>query len=274
MAANPLLAPEPWLLDVDYPESDGRPMAETDVHAKCIIDVRFMLDRFFADRPDVYVSGNLLLYYEQGQNTLSVAPDIFVVFGVPKRRRRTYRLWEERQAPQFVLEVSSKGTRGEDQGAKRGLYAWLGVQEYVLFDPLEEYLRPPFQGYRLAGGPSGNYVPIGPAGGGVLRSEVLGLELHRRGSALRLHDPQTGVWLPTPDEEADARQTAESQAALAERRLVEVERRAAAAEARAAGEAAARQQAEAAAAAAQTELERLRAELERLRTPPPDSART
>jgi Uma2 family endonuclease len=225
--------------EIVYPESDGKPMAETDVHARCIIDVRTMLDDYFAGEPDVYVSGNLLLYYEEGNPRESVAPDVFVVRGVPKGLRRTYRLWQEGQPPSFVLEVSSTSTRWEDQATKRGLYQLLGVQEYVLFDPLGEYLKPPLQGFRLV---DGIYQPVSLTPGGGLRSEVLGLELHAEGARLRLFNPATGEYLLTALEEAAARR----EEAAARR----------AAQARADNEAAVRRQLEA-------ELARLRVELAR-----------
>lgn len=236
--ATPALAVPPGApVEVEYPESDGRPMAESDVHYRRIVDVRHMLERYFADEPAVYVSGNLLLYYEEGEPRLCVAPDILVVQGVPKGLRRVYKRWEEGRVPQFVLEVTSRSTRGEDLGAKRGLYEWLGVQEYFLYDPLAEYLSPPLRGYRLV---EGRFEPITPASNGALVSQVLGLELHLRDGELRLFDPRAGRWLPTPAEEGAARQEAERQAAA---------------------EAAARQQAEARAAELAAEVERLRAAL-------------
>ena len=123
---------------VDYPEADGKPMAETDVHRQAMLDTIATLSDFFRDRPDVYVAGNLLLYYEAGNPAASVAPDVFVVFGVAKGLRRTYKVWEEGRAPAAVIEFTSRATALEDQGNKRVLYAWLGVGEYFLCDPLAD----------------------------------------------------------------------------------------------------------------------------------------
>lgn len=75
-----------------YPESDGKPMAETDIHRQIMIDFIEMLKNHFHFQPDVYVSGNLLLYYEEDNPKKSVAPNVFVVFGVEKKQRRTYQL--------------------------------------------------------------------------------------------------------------------------------------------------------------------------------------
>src|SRR3954452_23150266 len=70
--------------EVEYPTSDGRPMAETDTHRQDMVDlIAALQDRFAAD-PDAYVSGNLLLFYEQGSPRKHVSPDVFVVLGVPK----------------------------------------------------------------------------------------------------------------------------------------------------------------------------------------------
>ncbi|HID64173.1 MAG TPA: hypothetical protein EYP49_15750 [Anaerolineae bacterium] len=49
-----------------YPESDGKPMAETDTHINTLIYLREALRDYFRDDPQVYVAGNLFLYYEEG----------------------------------------------------------------------------------------------------------------------------------------------------------------------------------------------------------------
>src|SRR5215216_2131345 len=128
---------------IEYPESDGKPLGETDAHRREILAIIAMLEQFFAEHANVYVSGNLMFYYEQGTPSAVVSPDVFIVKGVPKGLRRAYKLWEEKQAPVVVFEISSRSTRIEDKGNKRALYAMLGVREYFLFDPLSEYLLPP-----------------------------------------------------------------------------------------------------------------------------------
>ncbi|HMV49864.1 MAG TPA: Uma2 family endonuclease, partial [Blastocatellia bacterium] len=75
-----------------YPESDGKPMAETDIHRNLLADLVFTLDNHFRHQPDVYVSGNLLVYYVEGNPAKCFAPDVFVVRGVPKNQRRIYKL--------------------------------------------------------------------------------------------------------------------------------------------------------------------------------------
>ena len=89
--------------EVIYPESDGKPMAETDVHRDWMVCIIERL-KWRYRRKRVYVSGNLLIYYEQGNPKKSVAPDTFVVFGVQSGRRRIFKVWEEGKAPDVVIE--------------------------------------------------------------------------------------------------------------------------------------------------------------------------
>ena len=181
-------------------------------------------DSKFLLSSNIYVSGNLLVFYERGDRRKHVSPDVFVVRGVPKKPLRDhYLIWREGKAPEFVIEVTSKSTRGEDQKKKPILYRdVLKVAEYFLFEPTEDYLKPPFQGFRLV---KGQYVPIEPVLG-RLPSTVLGLHLERSGVDLRLFDPTTSRWLPTPRERAEA----ERERAEAERERAEAERKRAEAE--------------------------------------------
>ena len=241
--------PTPAGATVSYPESDGQPVAETDVHRTLMFALIGMFQAFFRDDPHVYISGNLFLYYQEGDPRQVVAPDVFVVQGVRNRQRRIYKLWEEGVVPAVVFELTSRSTRGDDLRSKYDLYERLGVTEYFLFDPLGEYLRPPCRGYRLH---QGRYRPLVAAEDGSLWSAVLRLALHPRREQLRLYDPARQRWLPTPQEETMARRAAE------ERAGVEVAARQAA-EQRATVEADARQVAESQVAAAEAELARLRA---------------
>jgi Uma2 family endonuclease len=219
--------------EVEYPSGDGKPMAETELHLKDMIDTIQVLDDYFADQPNVYVCGNLLLYYEEGNPRKHVAPDVLVALNVPKQPNRDYYLvWKEKKAPDFIVEITSKSTKKEDLKTKFGIYRdILKVSEYFLFDPRAEYLEPPLQGFRLVGG---DYVPIEPIAG-RLPSGVLGLHLERDGEQLRLFDPASGQRLLTRLEgraAADRRaQTADRRAQTADRRAQTADRRAAAAEA-------------------------------------------
>ena len=198
-----------------YPDADGLPMAENESQFWPILYVGSALDRYYQDREDVYVVGNLLLYYQQGDSSKSVSPDLMVVFGASKDIRSSYRLWEEPKAPDFVLEIASESTHRADRAVKRDLYAGMGVLEYWQYDPVGNYLDPPLQGFRLL---EGRYAPI-PAAfreGGLLTldSAVLGLELHLKPGApvreaLHFYDPVRREYLRTYREADQARREAD-----------------------------------------------------------------
>jgi Uma2 family endonuclease len=211
LAAQPTITPKA----IHYPESDGKPMAETDIHRKLLMFILFMLTERYKHASQVYIAGNLLIYYQEDNPKASLAPDVFIVFGVPNHERRTYRIWEEGKAPDVVIEFTSSSTQKEDVGSKRLRYEQLGIKEYFIFDPLRDYLQPPLKGFRLMGQ---YYTPLldQPLSEDEwrLQSDLLKLELHTEGQQLRLFDPQTGVYLRTPHEEAEAR-AAESQARAA-----------------------------------------------------------
>lgn len=261
--------------EVHYPESDGEPMAETDTHRDLMTKALIHpLQQYFKGRDDVYISGNLLLYYEEGNPKKSVAPDVFVVIGLPNHQRRIYKLWEEGCPPDVVFELTSKSTYKVDLNKKKHLYEQLGVQEYFLFDPLKDRLNPSLQGFRLH---HGNYIPIAiqQLGNGEWQAEsyVLSLNLRTNGDKLDLYDLKTNRYLLTSDEEAEAREREAIGRRLAERQVAyEVKAREVAeqkankeaearrlAEKKVAEEAEARRHAEQKAAEAEAELARLKA---------------
>ncbi len=254
---------------LDYPESDGKPMAETDLHRDLMVDCIETLKEHFSAAPNVYVSGNLFVYYRDGVKMKMVAPDVFVVHGVSKKQRRFYVIEQERRAPAFVLEVGSLGTYRQDQGRKKAIYAsLLGVQEYYLYIPYG-VVEHPLIGYRLVGD---TYEEI-PFVDGRLKSAVLGLELGERPEGLRFYDARARRWLQPPSEralEAEARaveavnlaEDALGRAKDAEAQAQQEARARKDAEAQAQQEARARKDAEAQLEQALAELERLRAEIE------------
>ncbi len=183
--------------EVDYPTGDGKPMAETEIHFEIIIWLVQTLRWHFRDVPNVHVGGNLLLFYAEGDKRRHVSPDVFLTKGMDKERRLNYLLWKEGRPPNLVIEVTSKSTRREDQEEKRDLYQnVLKVQEYFLFDPLNQYLRPQLKGYRLQ---AGVYQPIESVRG-RLPSEEIGVHFETDGNQLRMFDPETASYLLTKDE--------------------------------------------------------------------------
>jgi hypothetical protein len=197
----------------------------------------------------------MLLYYEEGDPSAVKAPDVFVVKGIDPHDRRIYRLWVEGVAPCVVIEVTSRKTWLEDMGTKRALYEALGVNEYFMFDPLDESLQPRFQGFRLVGG---RYEPLQLRPDGALESEGLGALLRPDGQRLRGVDPATGEVVPTMAEAMHLAQV-EAEHAEAEAKRAEAAVTLAHTESERADAEAQR------ARAAEAEAEQLRAELERLR---------
>ena len=213
----------PSAATVDYPSSDGKPMAESDSQR---IPLTYAVDRlrhYFRHHPDVYVSGNLLIYYDEDNPGARVAPDVFVVFGARAAERSSYLLWKEPKGPDFVLEITSRSTWREDL-KKRDLYQRLGVREYWQYDPTRDYLLPPLQGSKLVNGKYES-LPKRELGDGTLalRSEVLGLELRVAARRLRFHDPRTGEDLPDLAETEAQLQQERAARQAAEARLAELE---------------------------------------------------
>lgn len=233
--------------EIEYPTSDGQPMAETTLHRKVMSDVIGGLERRYAEVADVWVGGNLLFYYQEGKPEKSLAPDVLLVEGVDKWDRDVYLLWKEKP-PALIFEITSRSTRREDTGKKKDLYERLGVTELVLFDPYGEYLDPRLQGYRLE---RGRYRPILRNGNGSLDLRTTGVTARPEGERLRLVDTATGEKLLWNEELETARQV-ESTARRA-------------AETHAAEESTARQAAEERAAAAEDLARSLAEELARLR---------
>ena len=194
-----------------YPESDGKPVAETDLHIDGIFRMRQIIRAYYAEMPDVYISGNIMMYYEDSRPPKAVSPDLLVTFGIGKKPRRTYKIWEEGKPPDFVVEFSSKGTVQTDLVRKKKLYAELGIPEYFLCDVDRRYLPSPLMGFRLV---DGAYVEISPNAEGGIPSQTLGLDFHLLADSFGIYDPSVGEWLQTPAEAAETRaERAEAEAA-------------------------------------------------------------
>ncbi len=201
-----------------YPDTDGKPMAASDLHRDILNCTLETLKAHYAQRPDVYVSGDILMYYVKGVPHRVVAPDVLVSFGLDKKRRNTYLVWVEGKLPDFVMEFSSKTTYAEDLGKKMDLYASLGIQDYFLYDAEGLFLASQLMGWTLV---DGVYVPVSEHADGGLHSDVLSLDFHVDDEGLGFYDPVAGAWLQTPTEAAEAR--AEQEAARAEQEAARAE---------------------------------------------------
>jgi len=220
------LAPAPPPTQDELPWDDGEPM-ETPKHREQMNLLIHSLQRWLAGREDVYVGGNMALYYSdlQARNQDFKAPDFFVVLDAtpaserPDRQRKSWVVWEEDgRTPDVVIELLSESTEREDRGRKMRIYASLNVGEYYLYDPVGGLL----EGYRLTGRA---YAPMTPRSDGDLDCTVLGLRLgvvdgslfQQEGPWLRWKTPQ-GELLRCGEEEAELqRARADQERARAER---------------------------------------------------------
>jgi len=202
-------------------------MAESDPARDYLVYGVEALKLYFQNHEDVYVSGNLWLSYEQGIPDAVVCPDVFVVFGVQNRPRRSYKVWEEKgKTPDWVLEVTSRSTRHKDEREKPDTYARMGVSEYFQYDPTGDYLKPQLKGQCLVGQ---KYQAIANTrledGTLCFPSQVLRLEIHLLpNSCLRFFNPETGEYLRTYGEERQ-RGDREQQRANREQQEKELERK-------------------------------------------------
>ena len=208
-----------------YPESDGKPIAETERYFRELLKNFNRIENHFAHISDVYVLGDMMLYYEEGNPRKSISPDIFVAFGIGRKELRIYKIWEEGKAADFVLEFASKGTYRNDLTGKVQLYAEIGIPEYFLYDVDRRYLPTPLMGFRLI---RGDYIEISALATDGIPAATLGLEFHLFADGFGIYDPEAREWLKTADEaateraedaeeratrEADARHTAEAEVA-------------------------------------------------------------
>ena len=119
-----------------YPDDNGEPMSNNTEQFRLIVEIKENLELVFANDPNVFAAGDLLWYPVEGNNKICQAPDVMVVFGVPKGYRGSYQQWFENDiAPQVAFEIWSPGNRLTPMMQKFRFYESYGVEEYYLYDP-------------------------------------------------------------------------------------------------------------------------------------------
>lgn len=213
--------------DDGYPCDDSA-MVDNSDHNIVSGYIKYVVGERYADRDDMFVDADLGLYFEQGNRSALVVPDVLVAFGVEGGSRMSYKIWEEGKPPDLVVEVLSHRTWRKDLRVKPGLYQALGIAEYWSFDQHRLSDDPPLLVRRLE---IGSYHVEGDGMTG--HSAILGLDVRVDGTLLRLHDPATGLDLPDYNEavamyrqarvgaaaEGEARQAAEKRIAELEEQL-------------------------------------------------------
>ncbi|WP_293335620.1 Uma2 family endonuclease [Microcoleus sp. CAWBG58] len=200
--------------EIIYPSADGEPVAETYDHLYAILTTLEVLKQYLTDRRAT-VLANQYLYYAQGFPKLRVAPDVMVIFDVEPGGRDNYKIWEEEQVPKVIFEITSPGTKLEDQNNKKELYEGIEVQEYWLFDPRGEWIPEQLRGYRLG---EDGYELIRDS-----RSNVLELRLEIEGRLIGFYREDNGEKLLIPDELASALQAERQRAESERQRAAELE---------------------------------------------------
>jgi Uma2 family endonuclease len=203
------------LTEDDLPYSEEIPM-ETELHLLQIFLLIKTLRAWWKDRDDVYVGGDMFVYFSPNQVYTHDfrGPDVFVAQGVKKRVRKSWVTWQEGKPPDVVIELTSDSTRKFDKTKKKRIYQdKLRTPEYFIYDPVEYE----FLGYALR---NGLYEPIEPDNSGRLVSAQLGL-------ALQLWDGNcantTSRWLRWATLDGRLLPTEEELAKEAEQRAEELE---------------------------------------------------
>lgn len=132
--------------DILFPDSDGKPMADNTEQYRWIVIIKENLEILLAAFDDVFIAGDLLWYPVRSQLVSPTAPDVMVVFGRLKGKRRSYRQWnEENIPPQVVFEILSHSNNTDEMNRKLEFYNTYGVDEYYIYDPesfqLDGWLR-------------------------------------------------------------------------------------------------------------------------------------
>merc|ERR1712178_621268 len=173
----------------------GEPVAETYIHLYAILTTLEVLKQYLSGQQGT-VLANQFMYYSQGLPRMRVAPDVMVIFNVEPGGRDNYKIWEEKEVPQVIFEMTSPGTKNQDQEFKKTLYEQLGGKEYWLFDPKGEWIPEQLKGYRLR---NTVYEVIEDN-----RSEPLQVQLKVEGQLIGFYREDTGKKLLIPEELATA----------------------------------------------------------------------
>jgi Uma2 family endonuclease len=197
---------------IHYPDSDGLPMSDNTLQFDWIAILKWNAEAYFANRDDVFVAGDNLIYPVEGLPDVRQAPDVYVAFGRPKGYRGSYQVWEEGGIfPQVVFEVWSPNNRYTQMQKKFQFYEKYGAEEYyIVYPDFPAHL----DGWLLR---DGKLVEMEEMNGHV--SPRLGFRFELIRGAVRVFGPD-GRQLRKPDEIArelaEERERAEQEATRAE----------------------------------------------------------
>jgi len=121
----------------DLPYQDGEPL-ESNKHRQQMTLLIAPLETRWKDRDDVFVGGNMFIYYSQRMRRDEDfrGPDVFVVTDTTAGQRKSWVVWQEERVPDVVIELTSASTRDVDETTKREIYARrLRGPHSAIFDP-------------------------------------------------------------------------------------------------------------------------------------------
>ena len=226
MPVFPKARGKPTVYIPGYPYEDEQPMPASEYHGVQINTFYEQLARYFEINELIHVGLDTFIYYREGEPDKSVAPDVYVVFGVDRMTlRKSFYTWEEGAVPSVVFEFLSDSTANQDRHEKVRLYLIdMGVEEYFIHQPT--MTEPPeFCGWRRD--PSGDIVEMASDEQGGLLSRSLNLwfrwEEQRNGVRLLRPYLPDGTPITTSMEEHHLRLEAQEIAAEAEARAVEAQ---------------------------------------------------
>ena len=236
MPVFPKARGKPTVYIPGYPYEDEEPMPASEYHGVQINTFYEQLARYFEINELIHVGLDTFIYYREGEPDKSVAPDVYIVFGVDRMTlRKSFYTWKEGAVPAVVFEFLSDSTANQDRHEKVCLYLIdMGVEEYFIHQPA---MTEPseFRGWRRD--PSGAIVEMASDEQGGLFSESLNLWLRweERENDVRLLRPYLpdGTPITTSMEEHHLRVEAEEIAVEAQEIAAEAQEIAAEAEARA-----------------------------------------
>ena len=212
---------------VQYPSYSGVPDSENSRHSSAVLSLRNALEHHFRNRPDVFVSGRLGVWLEDGNEADVVQPDVMVALDTRPGERRWYYVWVEGKPPDFACDVISGGIGDSWKYGTRIESANLGIREYVVYDPGYDGAPSRMRMSRLE---HGRYVSVAPDERGEFESRILGLGIQPDGDRLRVRDLESGKQLPSMSDlarelrlERQARRAEATARRAAERRIAELQ---------------------------------------------------
>ena len=178
---------------VQYPESSETAVSHGSHHSTAVISLRNALDYHFRDRPDVFVSGGLGVWFEDGNLADVAQADVLVALGTLRGERRWYYVWVEGKPPDFVCDVISGNFGDWWVDGIRGEWQRMGVPEILVYDLGYNGAPSKMRMRRLE---HGGYLDVQPDDRGEFKSRILGLGIRLDGDQFRVRDLESGKQVP------------------------------------------------------------------------------